>query len=100
MLSPPAGAVVETVTTAVARGAAATVGDPSPVRWLVVLPDEPGAGLVAQEPRQRLAVELLQNGQDVVHAFCFSLQLMQTRVHGIARSRASAIGSPQSRHTP
>jgi hypothetical protein len=33
-------------------------------------------------------------------AFCFSLQAMHTRVHGIAVSRASAIGSPQSRQTP
>src|SRR2546429_464524 len=34
------------------------------------------------------------------HEFCFSLHVMQTRVHGMALSRASAMGSPQSRHTP
>jgi hypothetical protein len=28
------------------------------------------------------------------------LHVMQTRVQGIAFNRASAIGSPQSRHTP
>jgi hypothetical protein len=32
-------------------------------------------------------------------AFCFSLQVMHTRVHGMASSRASAIGWPQSRHS-
>ena len=35
-----------------------------------------------------------------VRYLCFSLQLIQERVHGIAFSRASAIGSPQSLHTP
>ena len=34
------------------------------------------------------------------HACCFSLQLIHTRVHGIALRRASASGSPQSRQTP
>ena len=34
------------------------------------------------------------------HALCFALQVMQTRVHGIAFSRASAMGSPQSRQIP
>ena len=32
--------------------------------------------------------------------FCFSLQSIQTRVHGIALSRADAISSPQSRQMP
>ena len=34
------------------------------------------------------------------HVPCFCLQLMQTRVQGIASSRAAAIGSPQSRQMP
>ena len=34
------------------------------------------------------------------HALCFSLQVMQTRVHGMAFSRAGAMGSPQSRQMP
>ena len=49
---------------------------------------------------QLVAVELLKKGQKVGHKFCFSLHVMQTRVHGIAFSLASAIGSPQSRHMP
>src|SRR5687768_8662143 len=32
--------------------------------------------------------------------FCFSLQVMQTRVQGMAFRRASAMGSPQSLQTP
>ena len=66
----------------------------------VVLPDQPRARLVAQHHRQLLAVKLLEERQQIVHALCFSLQVMQTRVQGIAFSRGSAIGSPQSRHTP
>ena len=62
--------------------------------------DEPRARLVAQQHRQLLAVELLEQRQQVGHEFCFSLQVMQTRVQGIAFSRAAAIGSPQSRQTP
>ena len=34
------------------------------------------------------------------YAFCFSLQVMQTRVQGMALRRASAIGSPQSLQMP
>ncbi len=51
---------------------------------------------------ETVAVALLQQGDEVggFHAFCFSLQLMQTRVQGIACSRASAMGLPQSRQTP
>ena len=44
--------------------------------------------------------KILQQGDELVHEFCFSLQVMQTRVHGIALSRAGAIGSPQSRQIP
>ena len=65
----------------------------------------PGLGtqfavLVPQELRQLLAIEILEQRKDVGHEFCFSLQVMQTRVQGIALSRAGAIGSPQSRHIP
>ena len=34
------------------------------------------------------------------YTFCFSLHVMQTRVHGMAFSRASAMGSAQSRQAP
>ena len=50
-----------------------------------------------------LVMELLDQRQRRAlraHEFCFSLQVMQTRVHGMAFNRASAIGSPQSRQTP
>ena len=68
----------------------------------VVVADVGGDGLVALEQREPLAVALLQKGDEFggFHDFCFSLQLMQTRVHGMAWSRASAIGSPQSRQMP
>ena len=56
--------------------------------------------MLLQHHRQLLAMELLQERQQIGHEFCFSLQVMQTRVHGIALSRAGAIGSPQSRHAP
>ena len=51
---------------------------------------------------QAIAIELLQESElfRSLHAFCFSLQVMHTRVHGIALSRATAIGSPQSRQVP
>src|SRR5262249_39251321 len=55
---------------------------------LVVLRDEARTGLVLQEGGELLAVELLQQRDQVAHEFCFSLQVMQTRVHGIALSRA------------
>ena len=48
----------------------------------VVLPDQAGARLVPDERRELLAVELLQERQQVGHALCFSLQAMHTRVHG------------------
>ena len=70
----------------------------------VVVADEARAGFVALEQRQSLGGELGQESAAARPAsssgFCFSLQVMQTRVQGIAFSRASAIGSPQSRHTP
>ena len=61
-----------------------------------------GDGPVMLGKRQPVAVALLQQGDEVggFHAFCFSLQLMQTRVQGIACRRASAMGLPQSRQTP
>ena len=56
--------------------------------------------LVLLQHRQLLAVELQKQRKQIRHEFCFSLQVMQTRVQGIALSRAGAIGSPQSRQTP
>ena len=57
--------------------------------------------LVPHQQADALEIEFAdQFGEGVVrlaHAFCFSLQVMQTRVQGIAFNRASAIGSPQSR---
>ena len=54
------------------------------------------------QERQALGIELTKQWSQVgrSHAFCFSLHVMHTRVQGIAFNRASAIGSPQSRHTP
>src|SRR4029077_14235159 len=66
----------------------------------VVLPDEPRSRLVLQHHRELLAMELLEKREQPRHEFCFSLQVMQTRVQGMALSRAGAIGSPQSRHMP
>ena len=48
----------------------------------------------------RSAVPQVAAERDGGQARCFSLQLMQTRVHGIASRRAEAIGSPQSRQMP
>ena len=64
--------------------------------------DVPGDRLVPFDHGEAFAVALLQQGDELggFHAFCFSLQLMHTRVQGMARSRASAIGSPQSRQMP
>ena len=52
--------------------------------------------------RQLFLMELAEHGGEVggLHAFCFCLQLMHTRVQGIASSRAGAMGSPQSRQIP
>ena len=68
----------------------------------VVVADEAGACDVALLQRQLLEVDLLEQRSDLggPHADCFSLQVMHTRVHGIAFRRAGAIGSPQSRQTP
>ena len=59
-------------------------------------------GHVAGALEQLVAVELAQELQHLCgfHELCFSLQVMQTRVHGMALSRADAIGSPQSRQMP
>lgn len=68
----------------------------------VVLTDMASRGLMIGHEAQTVAVALLKKRKQLgrFHALCFSLQLMHTRVHGIAWSRASAIGSPQSRQTP
>ncbi|MNC94963.1 hypothetical protein D3C83_119600 [compost metagenome] len=55
---------------------------------------------MTKERGELLPVEFLKEGGQIGHEFCFSLQLMQTRVQGIAFSRAAAIGSPQSRQAP
>src|SRR4029078_11100364 len=62
----------------------------------------PGVHLTCVDERERIAVEPLEERQHlrVAHEACFSLQVMQTRVHGMALRRASAIGSPQSRQMP
>ena len=59
-------------------------------------------GHVAQPERGSLGVEVPQECQQLgwLHDCCFSLQVMHTRVQGIALSRAGAIGSPQSRQVP
>src|SRR3954464_12246510 len=66
----------------------------------VVLIDRSRSCLVTQQRRQFVAIEILQQREKVRHEFCFSLHVMQTRVHGIALRRAAAIGSPQSRQMP
>jgi hypothetical protein len=55
---------------------------------------------VLEHRGELLAVELLEKRQGAGREFCFSLHVMQTRVQGMAFSRASAMGSPQSRQTP
>ncbi len=59
-------------------------------------------GLTRLEQPQRISMELVEKVQQLggTHEVCFALQVMQTRVQGIAFSRASAIGSPQSRQMP
>ncbi len=54
------------------------------------------------EQLERLPVELLKQCLQLGggHEFCLALQVMHTRVQGMALRRASAMGSPQSRHTP
>ena len=57
---------------------------------------------VALVQTKLVAMELTQQFEQIgrLHALCFSLHVMQTRVQGIAFSRAGAIGSPQSRQIP
>src|SRR4029078_2124628 len=66
----------------------------------VVLPNKPGRRLMAQQRRELLSVELLQQPEQTRHEPCFSLQVMDTRAHGMPFTRAGAIGSPQSRQMP
>ena len=68
----------------------------------VVVADDAGGRDVALAHGQLVAIELAQQVEQFggLHALCFSLQVMQTRVQGIAFSRAGAIGSPQSRQIP
>ena len=68
----------------------------------IVGSDRLGIRLPLLEERKGVPVELVEEREELggVHEVCFALQLMQTRVHGIAFNLASAIGSPQSRHTP
>ena len=56
--------------------------------------------LMPEQHLQLFPVKFLKQAQQIGHKPCFSLHAMQTRVHGIALRRASAIGSPQSRQTP
>jgi hypothetical protein len=67
-----------------------------------VLSDVTRDGCVSLAQRQLVAVALGEKRKDVsgFHEFCFCLQAMQTRVQGMAFSRAGAIGSPQSRQIP
>ena len=68
----------------------------------VVVADEARGRDVALPHRGLVAVELAQELEQFggFHALCFSLQVMQTRVQGIAFSRGRAISSPQSRQMP
>ena len=68
----------------------------------VVIADKACRGDMAIPHRQLVAVDGGEKVQKLggVHELCFSLQVMQTRVQGIAFRRAGAIGSPQSRQIP
>ena len=68
----------------------------------VVVVNQTRRGHVPRPERGLVLVERLEQGAQLVglHAFCFSLQVMHTRVHGMAFNRAAAISSPQSRHAP
>src|SRR5690606_21023922 len=67
----------------------------------VVVGDVPRDLFVPHQQRDALEVEVPNQASEIgAHAFCFSLHVMQTRVQGMAFSRASAIGSPQSRQMP
>ena len=89
------------------------IGQPGQVRLLarddvligivdVVIGDLTGRGHVSIERRETLLIEFAQQRDQLawLHVACFSLQLMQTRVQGIAFKRASAMGCPQSRQMP
>ena len=89
------------------------VGEPAQVHVLarddvlirvveVVVGDDARIRHVAGALGELVAVELPQELQHLCgfHELCFSLQVMQTRVHGMALRRAAAIGSPQSRQMP
>ena len=58
------------------------------------------ARLMPEQHFELFPVEFLEQRQQIGQEPCFSLHAMQTRVHGIAFRRASAIGSPQSRQMP
>ena len=66
----------------------------------VVVADDSRVRGVLKNLGQLVSIEFLKQRQQIRHAFCFSLHLMQTRVHGMAFNRAGAIGSPQSRQIP
>ena len=68
----------------------------------VVVGDEAGGRDVTLPQGGLVAVQVLEHLEQlaVFHALCFSLQVMQTRVHGIAFKRGAAISSPQSRQMP
>src|SRR5262245_19779874 len=67
----------------------------------VVIADRACTRVVTLDERHAPGSEFGQQRLEIGHqAFCFSLQEMQTRVQGIASSRASAMSSPQSRQTP
>ena len=73
-----------------------TINDPG----INLMADMARRGFMPEQQNQFIAVELVEQRQDVGHEFCFSLHVMHTRVHGIAFNRAGAIGSPQSRQMP
>ena len=60
------------------------------------------AGFMTFEQRHALGGTLGEGLPQLLllHEACFSLHVIQTRVQGIAFSRAAAISSPQSRQTP
>ncbi len=106
------GAVAPSADTSPAQ-VAYGIGQPGQVRLLarddvligivdVVIGDLTGCGHVSIKRRKTLLIEFAQQRDQLawLHVACFSLQLMQTRVQGIAFKRASAIGSPQSRQMP
>ena len=79
----------------------AQTADTVPLAGGTIAPAEEPEALPLPD-RQALAMELTQGVEQLlsVHALCFSLQVMHTRVQGMALRRAGAIGSPQSRQMP